>query len=310
MKYSNELKVGTTIVLATIIFILGVRYFEDLPLFRGTYDLETELTNASGLIAGNTVRVNGVTVGSVDEVYINQETNGVRVLFHVDSGLPIPEGSRTLVSGLDALGVVRMDIELGNPTNPRIEEGGFVPSKESADLIGELSDKAPELLDSVDGVLANLNGVLQESNELLAQPDSDLRQTLVSARRSMTTLDNLLRTQRETIASTLQNVDGATGQLNSFLEQNADSIGAAVSGLSGTLAQVDASLAQLDQTTAGLDELLAKLNSGQGTLGLLINDDSMYRRTDSLLTTLEALVADFQVNPGKYLKELRLVDVF
>ena len=310
MKYSNELKVGSTIVVATIIFILGVRYFEDLPLFRGTHNLETELENASGLIAGNPVRVRGVSVGSVDEVFINPETGGVRVLFHVDSSLPVPEGTETTVSGVDALGVVRMDLELGPPGNPLIPDGGFVPSKQGGDLMGALAERAPELLDEVDAVMAQLGSVLGESEEMLASPQSDLRLTLMSARRSMDALDGLLRSQRDRLASVLANVDGTTGQLNTFLETNSDSLSAAVTALNGTLRRLDASLAQLDGTTRGLDELLGKINRGEGTLGLLVNDDSMYHRTDSLLTAVHTLLLDFQENPGRYLKEMRLVDLF
>ncbi|NNE71829.1 MAG: MCE family protein [Rhodothermales bacterium] len=309
MKYSNEIKVGGTIILAVIIFIFGVRYFENLPLFSGTYQLETELSNAAGLIPGNVVRVNGVTVGSVNAVAINPETNGVRVGFHVHSTLPIPEGSKTAVSGLDALGVVRMDIELGPPGNPRIPEGGFVESKVTTDIVGELTDRAPQLLEQMDAVVANMNGALSDSRTMLGQ-DSDLRRTLLSARHAMTTMENLLRTQQDNIASTISNVNGASGKFNEFLEGNADSLSAAVSGLNATMAQLETSLANLDGTTAQLDALLAKLNNGEGTLGLLINDDSMYQRTDSLLTSIQALVEDFQVNPGKYLKEMRLVDLF
>ena len=93
MKYANELKVGVTIVVATITFVLGVRYFEDLPLFRGTYELVSEFDNAVGLIAGNVVRIKGVSVGSVDAVYIDPETGRVRIEFHVDDKIPVPEGS-------------------------------------------------------------------------------------------------------------------------------------------------------------------------------------------------------------------------
>ena len=73
MKYSNELKVGMAIVAAVVVFVLGVRYFQDVPLFRGTYDLNSSFESAGGLIAGNPVRVSGVGVGKVREVKLNPE---------------------------------------------------------------------------------------------------------------------------------------------------------------------------------------------------------------------------------------------
>jgi phospholipid/cholesterol/gamma-HCH transport system substrate-binding protein len=310
VKYSNELKVGGTIILAAIVFILGVRYFEDLPLFRGTLGLETELANAAGLIPGNTVRVNGVTVGSVEEVFINPETNGVRVRFHVDSSLPVTEGSRTLVTGFDALGVVRLDIDLGPPGGARVQEGDFVPSRESADLLGDLSERAPELMNQIEGAITNLNGVLGESSAMLSDPTSDFRKTILSARRSMSGIDNLLRTERERIASVLENVDGATEKFDEFFGSNSDSLAMAISAMRSTMTRLDQTLSTLDGVTGGLTEVLAKVNGGQGTLGLLLNDPGMYHRTDSLLTSLQTLLVDFQENPGRYLKEMRLVDLF
>ncbi len=310
MKYSNELKVGSTIIIAAVIFILGVRFFEDLPLFRGTFSLETELTDAAGLIPGNIVRVNGVTVGSVDQVYINPETNGVRVLFHVDADLPVTEDSRTIVTGFDALGVVRLDIRLGPPGGARVLEGGVLASMDSADLLGDLTARAPELMDQVEGAITSLNGVLGESAAMLSDPASDFRQTLFSARQSMAGIDELLRTQRSRIASVLENVEGATAKFDTLLGTNADSLTLAISAMRSSMSQLDRTLATTESVANGLSQLLAKMNGGEGTLGLLLNDSTMYYRTDSLLTSLLALLDDFQENPGRYLKEMRLVDLF
>ena len=115
MKYSNEMKVGVTLIVATVVFVLGVRFFQDLPLFKGTYSLVSEFDNAGGLISGNLVRINGVGVGSVDDVYINPETQRVRVEFHIGLGIPVTRGSTSQIAGFEALGVVRLDLVLGPP---------------------------------------------------------------------------------------------------------------------------------------------------------------------------------------------------
>ena len=57
---------------------------------------------------------------------------------------------------------------------------------------------------------------------------------------------------------------------------------------------------RLDAFLASGDSVLVKINSGQGSLGLLVNDPGMYRRTDSLVVQLRALLADIQANPKKY----------
>jgi phospholipid/cholesterol/gamma-HCH transport system substrate-binding protein len=59
---------------------------------------------------------------------------------------------------------------------------------------------------------------------------------------------------------------------------------------------------RLDSFLANGDSILAKVNSGKGSLGLFVNDPSLYRRSDSLLVGLQALIADIKANPGKYVR--------
>ncbi len=310
MKHSNELKVGLSIITAAIIFILGVRFFEDLPLFETTYTLETEFDNAAGLIAGNVVRVNGVGVGSIDDVYINPENNRVRVRFHVDREVPVRQGSHTVVSGFDALGVVRMDVVLGSADSAKVPVGGFIPSREQADLLGSLSEKAPVLIDRMDGALAQLTSVLETTRSMLDDPDGDARQALASMRGSVGTLDAMLRAERDRISSILEEVDGITSGLNRAMGPDGDSLAATVANMNAVMARLDQTLLTLDATASGVNELLDKVNRGEGTIGLLVNDPGLYHRTDSLLGSLDALLVDFRANPGRYLKEMRLVDLF
>ncbi|QXD16533.1 MCE family protein [Rhodocaloribacter litoris] len=310
MRYAKELKVGLSILIAAVIFILGVRFFEDLPLFRGTMSLETAFENAGGLIAGNTVRINGVVVGSVDEVRLDPASNRVRVRFHVDSGIKVPEGSRTRISGFDALNVVRLDLLLGPPGNPPIPEGGFVPSETGTDLLGTLTDRAPALVDRVDSVLVGLDATLTGTRALLNDPGSDLRQTLAALRTSLGTLNAFLRSEQGRMRRVLENTEALTAGLNDVVAEQGDSLGVVVHNLNGVLARLDRNLAAFESTTAALDEVIARLNRGEGTLGRLLADDTLYFKLDATLTNLNNLVTEFQAHPRKYLRELKLIDIF
>jgi len=310
VKYSNEIKVGVTIILATVVFILGVRYFEDLPLFNSTYGLTAEFDNAGGLIAGNIVRVNGVAVGSVNAVYISEESGKVIVDFHVDKNIPVTEGSEAVVAGFDALGVVRLELKLGDPNVPRIPEGGLVSGLNPGDLIGQMTERAPEMMDGADRVLGQLEGVLAEANTMLASPESDFRQTLRAVQGSVDEVETLLSEERERISDILGNVDRLTADLDTAAGEDGEAVTALMDRLNTMMTTLDADLESYSATNEQLQEILRKLNDGDGTLGMLINDPSMYHRLDSTLTGINALVADFQNNPGKYLKEMKLVDLF
>lgn len=310
MKFSNEIKVGLTIIAAVVVFIFGVRYFENLPLFTSTYDLVAEFDDAGGLISGNIVRVRGVTVGSVNAVFIHPETGRVRVHFHVNREILITEGAYASVAGFDALGVVRLDLFLGDPAAPLIAEGGMVDGHAAEDLFASLSARAPGIVDQVDKVLAGLETVLEETGAMLSQPESDFRKTLNAMLSSVSELEDLLQSERDRLGRILGNVELVTASISTAVGEDGAVVSELLTGVSETLDHLNAEIESLAETNDQLSILLRKLNDGEGTLGLLINDASLYHRLDSTLTGLNNLMADFQNNPAKYLKEMKLVDLF
>ena len=307
MNYSNELKVGVAVVVAALVFIFGVRYFADLPIFGGRYALATAFEEAGGLVTGNDVRINGVKVGTVGDVRLDIAEREVAVAMSLDGDVAVPEGSYAEIGGISALGTIYVEITLGS--GPPLPEGSTIPGQ-SSDLLGQLTDRAPELLGDVDTLLGGAGATFSEVQRLLSSPESDLRQTLAALRSSAGTLERLLRTERATISRVLANADTLSAGLAAFTSESGDSLTQAVQSLSGTLDQLDRSLAQLETTTASLDRLLAKINEGEGTLGRLVNDPSLYAKLDSAATNVNRILEDFEANPGRYLRELRLVDVF
>lgn len=307
MKYSNELKVGVAVAVATLIFIVGVRYFADVPVFGGTYALTTAFDDAGGLLAGNDVRVNGVKVGTVDNVRLDIEARQVAVKLSLDGDVVIPEGSYAEVGGFAAFGSIYIEITLGG--GPPLPEGAMIPGR-STNLLGQLTDRAPELIGEVDTLLGGVGATFGEVQRLLGNPESDLRQTLAALRSAAASVSELLRTERGRISSTLASVDTLTSDLRAFTGENGDSLTQAVQNLNDALSQLDRTLSEVEEVTASLDALATKINEGEGTLGRLVNDPSLYAKLDSAATGVNRILADFEENPGRYLRELRLVDIF
>lgn len=324
MTYTKEIKVGLTLVISTVVLILGVRYFEDLPLFRGTYSLYTTFEDASGILPGNPVRINGVNVGTVDDVRLDPEAGGVLVQFHIDAGIAVPEGSYTEIGGIAALNSLYLAVHLGPPGNPRIEEGGYVPSLRAANILGQLTDRAPALMGSVDTLLISANRTLAHASALIEGSDQDVAQTLAAFRGTAVSLNELLRAEQQRIATILANAEAfstelgtlsadlgvVSGELRVFAEEDSDTLRQAVRTLNRALLRLDRNLDRLELTVAQLDEILGKIDRGEGTLGLLVNDPSLYYRLDSTLTNLNTILTGFEENPGRYLRELQLIDIF
>ncbi len=311
MNLSNELKVGLAVVAAGVIFFFGVRYFSDLPLLGGSYSLRTQFDDAGGLVAGNAVRLSGVKIGSVEAVRLDPETKAVDVRFRVDEGVTIPQGSEAEIAGLGAFGGVRLVVIPGPPGGPPVEPESTLPGRSAPDVIGRLSAEAPQLIGRADTVLAGAGAAISDADRLLSDPDSDLRQTLRALRNAARTLERTLGREEEQLGLILENAETATAGLSAFTaEGNLDSLGATVERLNRTLARAESSLDGLEAATERLAAITAKIDQGEGTLGRLVNDDGLYLQLDSAAASLNRLLLDVEENPDRYLRELRLIDLF
>lgn len=310
MKFSKELTVGLSLVIAAVIFVLGVRYFEDLPLFGGTYALNTTFEDAGGLQSGSAVRINGVRVGAVDDVELDPETNRVRVGFHVDNDLSVPEGSFATVGGIAALGSVHMSIHLGPLGNQTVGDGGFIPGRTGGNILETMTDRAPELTNTVESVLTNANRTFEDAEVLLENANTDVRQTLLTFQQAASSLEAMIRAQQSEVTATVANLRAFSGDLSEFSDESGDSLSLAVQNLNRSLTQLEASLVVLDNSAQTLDEILTKLNTGDGTFARLVNDPSLYAKLDSSATHLNAILEDIREDPGRYLRHMSVVDLF
>ncbi len=309
MNYSNEVKVGLSIVLAVVVLIVGVRYFQDLPIFSSSYLLTANFENVSGLSAGNPVRLSGVNVGTVESVQLQQDEETVRVRFRVNENVLIPEGSMAEVRGFSALGGVRLGIRPGPSSNPPLQPGSIINTPSGPGLLDQLTQQGPEMTSKVDSVLDNTSratGALANQME----EGGDLQQTLASLRNVATTLESVSGGEEETLRSAIQNLETITADLQSFTSENSDSLGVTVQRVNRNLTRLEQNLANLERTTAALGSFAEKINEGEGTLGRLANDPSLYNNLDSTSVQMNRLLRDLQENPQRYLEDMTLVRMF
>lgn len=310
MQYSNELKVGAAIVLAVIAAILGIRFMQDIPLFGDTYLMHAQFQEAGGLTSGNPVRMKGVNVGSVESVRLDQEAQRVRARLRIEGDIDIPEGSHAQVSGFSGLGGVHISITPGPTENPPLSPGATLSPPPEGTVLDRLTDQAPALASKADSLLTNANVTMAELGRQFGNPNSDVRETLASIRAFANDLESLTEAEDENIRALIQNLRTVSGDLEDFTSQHGDSLGVVVTRLNRSLNRLNRSLALFEHTTATLDTVAIKINQGQGTVGRLVNDPSLYNRLDSAAVQTNRLLEDIRRNPGRYLDDMTLMKVF
>jgi phospholipid/cholesterol/gamma-HCH transport system substrate-binding protein len=309
MKFSNEAKVGITVLLAVLVAIIGFRFMRDIPIFRQAMQISAVFERADGISNGSLVYIKGVRVGSVSRIRLREDAR-VNIQMRIDSDIPIPRNS---TANLTSLGIVEgksIVIELGTSTE-YLQFGDELEGIYTETMMEVLGQKGEELGDDVSNTIYELNQFLKQLNATL---DDDTRATL----------DQTLRSTMET-----------TGRIAAILEGKQDEIDIAIDAGSRMLSQLDTlvtdsrprvdslmvtveqSIRDLEQirveleiTTASLNEILDKVNNGEGTIGRLLNDPSMYENLESLTLELNNLVKGINENPGRYLRHMSIIDIF
>lgn len=309
MKHSRELLVGITIIIAVILFAAGIRYFQDLPFFGGGYTLQTSFADAQGLVSGSPVRINGVTAGTVRRVELRTQQDDVFVEFEMHGNVTVPQGSWVRVSGMEMMGNVQLEMVLGPGSAPPLAPDATVPGV-PREGIGDVLDRAPTIAARADTVLAASLATIEDLRLIAHTQSAVLEETMNSMRTAASGFNRVLAANEASVAGLIANSEALSGDLSRFTAANADSLTMALQQFNSVLRALDLRLTELQQTTAGIDALVEGVRRGDGTLGLLANDPMLYHRLDSTLTSLNHLLVSLERNPGRFMRELRLIDLF
>lgn len=334
---SNEIKVGLAVLAAALVTYFGIQFLSDRPLFGGGYDIVVVFESAQGIAQGSAVLLNGVRVGSVRRVALSDDARQVFVTLRLNPGTRIPRGAVFGTSGLSALGDVAVSIRppTGADAGRPLAAGDTVIARPAVDLFDLLAGESTSLTARADTALTSAVSVFSSLDQLLINSGDDLQAVLAQLRFLTTAATQTLLTERERVGQTLGALQRAaasaerfsqdlgvlsqdlstdlratTGTFRRFSEENSDSLAVTIAGLNTTLRSLDRSLTQLDRLAASLDTTLAAANRTDGTLGLLLQDPSLYNNANAAAASLQQILADFQRDPARYLREFRPVRVF
>ncbi|WP_234570627.1 MlaD family protein [Rhodohalobacter sp. 614A] len=309
MKMSNEVKVGITVFLAVVVAIIGFRFMRDIPIFGTSLKLTTTFEKADGISSGSLVYIKGVRVGSVSAVNLTPENN-VHVGMSIDTDVNIPQGSTAILTSLGIVEGKSIVIELGTGSQ-YLESGDEIPGEYAQTIMETLGSQGEQLGGDVSNSINELNQFLRQLNKTVDDETSaKLNETLTNLLESSESVATLLQEKQDEIDLAIESGSRVISQLDTLTTNNRPKIDSLITSIEENVSELSKVREELETATASLNEILDKINQGDGTMGKLINDPSVYDNLDSLTIELNKLVKGINEDPGRYLKHMRIFEVF
>lgn len=288
MKLTKEIKIALVAIVGILIMYFGINFLKGMNLFSTNNTYFITFDDIQGLGASTPIYADGYKVGTVDGLEYDYKENGpIKVKVDINKDLRIPQGSKAEIVK-DLMGNLQVNLLLANNPRERVEPGGIIPGA----VNGGMMDKAANLVPVVEKMLPKLDSILTSVNALLADP------ALAASLHNVETItSNLTISTRElnTLMAGLNNqVPGMVRKANGVLDNT--------NRLTANLASLDVqgTLNKVNQTLESAHQFTEKLNSNQGSLGLLMNDTKLYDNLTSTMGHADSLVIDLKAHPKRY----------
>lgn len=309
MKIRREYSIALLVLGGIVLLIFGVNYLKGMDLFEKRNVYHVVYNDISGVTEATPVFFNGYKVGQViHRELMPNGTGKIAVTFQMDEDrLMLTEGTKVRIYSADLFSR-SLQLILG-PGPTQVSKGDTLFGDAQLSLtdavsgqIDPLKKKAESMFSNVDSLLTALNMILNDTTlgDINAS-FSSIRHTLESFDQTAGRLDKLMASEAITIHATLENLKkvsenlAASNQNIAHILQNLDTVTSAMA--SGRIEKV---LNDLSESSAQLKNIMDGLNDGQGTLGRLMKDDSLYNNLRSTSAELDLLMEDVRLNPNRY----------
>lgn len=321
----NEVKIGILAIVAIALAFWGFKFIQGSNLFSSSQVYYVKYQDVAGLTVGTPVQIAGVSVGSVNEIKLDQQERSVVVTLELRKSVNIPEGTNAYISTVSLLGEKAVELEYERPCfgdGDCAESGSFLNGSSKGILASFLgtdpdADPADGIKSQVDEAIDSLQWTLfsEDSDNPIARSSRDLAVTMENLKASTARLQQIMDANSREINTTFDNLASLTSTINSKEEsisrilENADTLSSNLSQLEldQTIREVNEGIAQLrgtldeaDQAIGGVTAVMNDVQEGKGTLGKLITDDEIYNRLNRASLAADTLITDLQERPYRY----------
>ena len=288
MKRRDEVLVGIFTTAALAVIIVGALWLARGGLSAG-YPLYSRFPWGAGLKQGQPVWLAGVTVGFVDKIELDPRGT-IIATYRIQKQYHVPKGTRATVVPNGFFGDQAIALTPSGATEEVFAQGDTVPLGMPAAGLTLLTARADTITAGVNAILGSARQEMVDSGGM-----REMRQTLAAANRLVVQLAEIAALQSRELQSTIATVRTRAAAIDSV---QVDSTVRSLRAASANMATVTG---ELKTTTDRLNAVLAKVEKGDGTAAMLLNDPGLYQDLRRVLTRVDSLTADFKKNPKRYI---------
>jgi len=286
----REARLGAFVILGLLSFVFVLYALTDPASFRSRHIVYSVVDDAGGVRRGDQIQMRGVNIGQVSGFEMTPD-GLVTIKLEIEKGWAIPLGSSTRLGAVGLFGGRTVEV---------------VPTGSTS--FHEDGDTIPGVGGSAGGMLGSMDELSGQAGSVLTQLESFLRDETIGSvqggarefEATLTQLQGLIRDQGSAMGSLIETLQASAEGLDGALEAGPE--------LASAIARADSVMLTLNRTSATLEttlmsgrSVLFKVDSGQGTVGRLVNDPALYMAYLDLSRQMSSFLQDFRDNPKKYI---------
>ena len=303
MRITNETKVGVLAAVAITILIVGYSFLKGNNVFSNEKEFYAKYAQVEGLQVSKPVLVNGFQIGRVSELTLLPDGQ-ILAQFQINPEYAIPKNTIARLESTDLLGGKAIVFELSN-SNEYLQEGDTLNAniqKNIMDQVQPIQKKVEQIIVRLDSMLTSINSALSpEFQQNFDRSFASIARTLETLEGTTRKVDALVGSQSNHIASIVANLES----ISENFKNNNSKITSVMNNLDKITDEVaranfTQTIKNADKAVADMQLIVSKINTGEGSLGMLINDKKLYSELNRSAENLDKLMIDLKANPKRY----------
>ncbi|WP_431136384.1 MlaD family protein [Psychroserpens mesophilus] len=296
MKISREVKTAILVISGILLFIFLFNYLKGENLLDSSRTYYALYDNVEGLAPSTPVTINGMNVGKVKNIAFKGDGSGkLLVTLLIDNDFQFSKNSKAELYDLGLIGGKAVAIIPAFDNAENATSGTYLETTVKAGITELVNQRLTPLQEKIEAVMENTDSLLTSLNEVLDSETkgnikegiAELNATIKSFKSTSMSLNKLVNTNQESLTATISNFETTSENFSKLSDSLAN-------------ANLSQTIKDLQSTVKNFDVMMADLQNGEGSIGKLLKDESLYNNLEGASKQLEELLQDMKLNPKRY----------